>query len=79
MKLDGSGVFQIAFAPRSDSVAVSADYLIQTYLIDDGKRVGRIELPLKGLYGVAISPDGKYIANAAADGKVRVWQLAGLS
>jgi len=28
---------------------------------------------LKGLYGVAISPNGKYLANAASDGKVRVW------
>ena len=76
VKLEGSGVFQIAFAPGSDSVAVTADYRIQAYSIKDGKLVDRIEVPLKGLYGVAISPDGKYIANAAADGSVRVWQDA---
>ena len=35
---------------------------------------GRIEVPVKGGYGLAISPDGRYLANAAADGKVRVWQ-----
>jgi WD40 repeat protein len=73
-KLEGSGVFQLAFDPRSESVIVSADYLIQAYSVDDGSVVDRIELPLKGLYGVAISPDGKYLANAAADGKVRVWE-----
>jgi hypothetical protein len=36
--------------------------------------VGRTEVPVKGVYGLAISPDGRYLANAAADGKVRVWQ-----
>jgi len=74
MKLAGSGVFQIAFAPQSDSVTVVADSLIQSYSVQDGKVVDRIEVPLKGLYGVAISPDGNYLANAAADGRVRVWE-----
>jgi WD40 repeat protein len=73
VKLEGSGVFQVAFDSRGESVTVAADYVIQTYSIDDGSVVDRIELPVKGLYGVAISPDGKYLANAAADGKVRVW------
>ncbi|MFI5459788.1 MAG: WD40 repeat domain-containing protein [Isosphaerales bacterium] len=74
VKLEGSGVLQIAFAPRSDSVAVAADYVIQEYSVKDGTVVDRLEVPLKGLYGVAISPDGKYLANAAADGRVRIWE-----
>jgi WD40 repeat protein len=74
VKLEGNGIFQIAFAPRSDSATVTADYLIQTYSVKDGKVVDRIEMPIKGLYGVAISADGKYLANAAADGRVRVWE-----
>ena len=73
-RLERSGVFQVAFDPRSDSVTVAADYVIQSYSVNDGSIVDRIELPLKGLYGVAISPDGRYLANAAADGKVRVWE-----
>jgi WD40 repeat protein len=74
VKLAGSGVLQIAFAPKSNSAAVAADYLIQSYSVKDGMVVDRIEVPVKGLYGVAISPDGKYLANAAADGKIRVWE-----
>ncbi|HEV3205035.1 MAG TPA: WD40 repeat domain-containing protein [Gemmataceae bacterium] len=74
VKLNGGGCLQIAFSPQSDSATVAADYRIQTYSVKDGKVLDRIELPLKGLYGVAISPDGKYVANAAADGKVRVWE-----
>jgi WD40 repeat protein len=74
VKLAGAGVLQIAFAPKSDSVTVAADYLIQSYLVKDGSVIDRIEVPVKGLYGIAISPDGKYLANAAADGKVRIWE-----
>jgi WD40 repeat protein len=74
LKLEGSGVFQLAFDPRCASVAVSADYLIREYSVHDGSVVNQIELPLKGVYGVAISPDGKYLANAAADGRVRIWE-----
>jgi WD40 repeat protein len=74
VKLDGSGVLQIAFSPQSDFVTVAADYRIQTYSVKDGKVLDRIEVPMKGLYGVGISPDGKYLANAAADGRIRVWE-----
>jgi WD40 repeat protein len=73
IKLEGGGVLQIAFSPRSDSVTVAGDYIIQTYSVKDRSVIDRIDVPLKGLYGVAVSPDGKYLANAAADGKVRVW------
>jgi WD40 repeat protein len=74
VKIQNSGVLQIAFAPRSDSVTVAADHVIQTFAVKNGNVVERVEVNLKGLYGVAISPDGKYLANAAADGKVRVWE-----
>ena len=31
--------------------------------------------PVKGMYGVALSPDGCLMATAAADGRCRVWEL----
>lgn len=74
VKIEGSGVFQIAFSPGSDSITVSADFVIRSYAVKDGKLLERIQVPLKGLYGVAISADGKYLANAAADGRIRVWE-----
>ena len=74
VQLGASGVLQIAIAPRGDIVAVSADHLIQTISWKDGKLAGRIDLPVKGVYGVAFSANGRYLANAAADGKVRIWE-----
>ena len=73
-KLERSGAFNVAFSPKSDSVTLAADHAILSYAVRDGKLIDKIEVPLKGLYGVAISPDGKYLANAAADGRVRVWE-----
>jgi WD40 repeat protein len=74
VKLAASGVLQIAFAPKSGTVTVAADFIIESYSVKDGRVAGRLDVPVKGLYGVAISPDGRYLANAAADGKVRVWE-----
>lgn len=79
IKIEGSGVFQLAFLPDGRAVAVSSDHLIQVYAVKDGKPVARIECPVKGLYGVAVSPSGRLLANAAADGKVRVWRLPAVS
>ena len=73
MELRTSGTFQLAVAPKGDVVSVGADHVIQTFSLKDGKLVGRIEVPVKGVYGLAISADGRYLANAA-DGKVRVWK-----
>jgi hypothetical protein len=74
VELQACGVLQFAFAPQGETVTVAADHRIQTFAVHSGEPVGRLDLPLKGLYGVAISPDGRYLANAAADGKVRVWE-----
>jgi WD40 repeat protein len=74
VELRAGGVFQLAIAPKSDVVTVSADNLIQTIALKDGQVMGRIELSVKGVYGLAFSPDGRFLANAAADGKVRVWE-----
>ncbi len=64
----------MAIAPRGDVVTVGADHLVQTFAIKDSKLIGRIDLPVKDVYGLAISPTGRYLANAPEDGKVRVWK-----
>jgi WD40 repeat protein len=73
--LKSTGVLQLAFAPDGRSIAVSVDHAVLLLGAPDGQMRQRFELPVKGVYGVAISPDGRYLANAAADGRVRVWEL----
>jgi hypothetical protein len=62
VELGARGAFQLAIAPQGDAVTVCADNLIQTIAVKGGQIVGRIELPVKGVYGLAISPDDRYLA-----------------
>ena len=38
------------------------------------ERIGAATTKVKGMYGVAFSPDGSLLAAASADGKTRVWR-----
>ena len=71
--LGANGVAQIAPAPDGQTFAVSVAGAVLTFALSTGKLVGKIEIPLKGIYGVAISPDARWLAVTAADGRVRVW------
>jgi WD40 repeat protein len=73
--LGSSGVFQLAFAPDGRSVAVSVDGAVLRLTAPEGHLIERNELEVKGVYGVAFSPDGRKLACAAADGRVRVWEI----
>jgi WD40 repeat protein len=75
VRLQASGIFQLAFAPDGRRIAVSTDHAVVIHSVPDGDVVERFDVPVRGVYGVAISPDGRYLANAAADGRVRVWTL----
>jgi WD40 repeat protein len=71
--LGGRGAAQLAFEPQSQMIAVALDHRIQLHRVDGGSAVERIELPVKGVHGLAFSPDSRYLACAAADGRVRIW------
>ena len=73
--LGAAGVFQLAFFPDGRRIAVSTDRAVAIHAVPDGDVLERYGLPIKGVYGVAVSPDGRRLANAAADGRVRVWEL----
>lgn len=67
------GTLQIAFAPDSAHVAVSADGLLQIFDAATGARTLRLEIKVKGVYGIAFSPEGDLLAAACADGKIRIY------
>lgn len=69
------GVLQTAFSPDGSRIAVSVDFTIQLRSASDGALLETIEVPIKGVYGLGFSPDGRLLANAGADGRVRVWEV----
>jgi WD40 repeat protein len=73
--LEEAGVMALAFSPDSSRLAVSLDFYIVIISVRDAQVIERRRVGVKGVYGLSWSPDGKYLANAAADGRVRVWTL----
>ena len=47
------------------------------YSTEPFERIGAATTKVKGMYGVAFSPDGSLLAAASADGKTRVWRADG--
>ena len=47
------------------------------YSTEPYERIGAATTKVKGMYGVAFSPDGGLLAAASADGKTRVWRVDG--
>ena len=75
--LDAAGTYASAFSPDSATVAVGIDFHIAMVSVAGRAVTDRVRVGVKGIYGMAWSPDGRYLANAAADGKVRVWTVDG--
>jgi WD40 repeat protein len=75
VRIGRPGVLQTAFAPDGAAIAVSVDFAIQLRSAADGALLSTVDVPVKGVYGLGFSPDGRFLANAAADGRVRVYAL----
>jgi WD40 repeat protein len=73
--LPGPGSLALAFAPDGRSIAVALEGAVVRLAVPDGGLVERHEVEAAGVHGVAISPDGAWLANAGGDGRVRVWSL----
>jgi WD40 repeat protein len=73
--LKSAGIFQVAWSPSGDTLAVSVDNGILLFDPATGALRQRLAVPVKGAYGLAFSPDGRFLANAAADGRLRIWSL----
>ncbi|UCC76663.1 MAG: PD40 domain-containing protein, partial [Anaerolineales bacterium] len=71
-----ANAFPLSFSPDAKVVAVGVDYHVLLYAVDDGKPMEDLPVEAKGVYSVAFSPDGRWLACGSADKKIRVWELA---
>ncbi|MDA1258353.1 MAG: WD40 repeat domain-containing protein [Chloroflexi bacterium] len=73
----GIGLHAMNLSPDGTRMAVTADHAVYLYDAVSGARLERMEVPIKGVYGSAWSPDGSLLAVAGADGRARVWNISG--
>ena len=72
--LGRKGYFFAAISPDGRLVATAGEGVVGLFTVA-GEPVWTNEPGIKGLYGLAWSPNGRHLANAASDGKVRVWKV----
>lgn len=73
--LPAPSVYQVAIRPDGKEAFVSCNHAVARVDLEIGRVEGAMAVPVKGVYGLAVSPDGRLLANAAADGRVRVWRV----
>ena len=72
----GSGsVLPVALSPDGSRIALGWDHHVGLWSADEAVAGATIEGLPKGVYGLSFSHDGRSLAAAAADGRVRVWAV----
>ncbi len=64
-----------AASPDGKKVATGSENQVAIWT-PEGQLIDSFEPGLKGVYGVCFSPDGRWLVNAAADGKVRAFEVS---
>ena len=72
----GSGsMLPVALSPDGSRIALGWDHHVGLWSADEAVPGATIEGLPKGVYGLSFSHDGRLVATAAADGRVRVWSV----
>ena len=50
---------------------------LDKFYLDHVKEVAKVDMGDSGIYAIAVSPDGKTVAAAGSDGKIRLLNVAG--
>lgn len=75
LALPSDGIHPIVFSPDGAIVWVGMHHRIMTWSTRAGTVLEETALSVRGVLGLAVSPDTQYLACAAEDGQVRVWEM----
>ncbi len=75
VQIEAKGAFPLAFRKDGERFAVGIEHRVLIFNTEDGSVVQELLMPPKGVYALDYSPDGSLLAVAAADRKVRVWEV----
>lgn len=70
----GRGYVYVEADPTGRFLATTAEKQVSLWTLA-GERLIDLPVPVKGVYGLCFDSKAHWLANAAADGKVRVWDL----
>ena len=71
----GTTVSALAISRSGQLLGAAGGGWVSLWSFDSEERVASTQLPIKGVYGLCFSPDGRRLAQTGADGKVRIWRL----
>ena len=74
-QMAGGGPNSVAVVPDSGYLICSVAGGVRVLDAESLEAVAQAETKIKGMYGVAASPDGSKVAAVSADGRLRVWSL----
>ena len=75
--IDSKAPRSVKLSPDGSRLAVMEEKRVRLIALPDLDQITEFPLPIKGVHLAAFTPDGKLLAVTAADGKARVWNLAG--
>ena len=75
LQIGPGSMLPVALSPDGSRIALGWDHHVGLWSADETQPGVIVDGLPKGVYGLSFAPDGRLLAGAAADGRVRVWSV----